>query len=376
MGSAIPPFQLRAESRGKAESPPAPAVGERAFTLSATRYVHGEMKFSIYPTPAPRKVKRFQGVALCGAMEPGRMTNKQCVEARQQRAARPGFLDSSSEFQDRSKEISGWGTLPRQKKFSRYGRQVINEAGEIAWRKHGKNGIFLTGTVPGSGDVIASTVAAYSGWLMNRVKQWFRDLFSADYSVFAVWELQTRGMLHIHICVTGTQTEILERLCQTWRKRWNGLLLELSELTGVDLFRKNERVTWKNQLQYTQQDAQWLRHNPAQYLSKYLSKSSRQTASGGVFHPSRWWSVDRKTAAEARAERVRVISGGLPLATLAAVVEGWFRKSREFFDKTFVFQNPHVEGAGGVVAFTESENSLGLIGWFEIHAEQLLKPIF
>lgn len=400
MGSANPASDLSAENRGTTRISSVPPLFEhlsvippvvhqvsdydRRYRLSLTSHCHGEMKFSIYPEPTPKKRRQHQGVSRCGAMAPrptgigntrqGYWTDARCEEARLQRKAQAPNLDSSSEFQDRVKSISGWGELPPRKIFRRYGRTVINECGEIAWRKYGKRGCFLTGTIPGSGDAIAQTVAKYSGWLMNRVKQWFRDCFTAEYSVFAVWELQKRGMLHIHVCVTSTQTGILTKLLNTWHSRWNALLLELSNKTACDLFRKNESVTWRDRLDKTQHDAQWLRQNPSRYLSKYLSKGSRKLATGAAYHPSRWWSVDRKTAAQARAERLRVLAGGVDLNTLTQTVSAWFEASKESFAKVFQFQNPKEPRCGGVVAFIDATMCGAMVDWFYEHVRSELQP--
>lgn len=360
--------QLSAESGRKFEAPAAPPVAwDRAHILKFERYVHGECRVSIYPQPQPQ---RPAAVRTCAAAELKAwmgLSAKRAEQMRQQALGRQPLLVQNAEFQDRDKEISGWGALPKKKIFRRRARRSIAEWGEIAWRKFGQSGVFLTGTVPGSGAVIAETVARYSGWLMNRVKQWFRDGFSTEYAVSAVWELQKRGMLHIHLCVLSTQKRVLERLLKEWKERWNGLLLELSKNTGVDLFRKNKWWSWQENLEATRQDAQWLIKNPARYLAKYLQKGSRDSASKSAFHPSRWWSVDRKTMAEARAERVRVLMGGYNLQELQDAAGRWFESASDYFEKVYPFDNPHWEGCGGVVAFADSEQSLNLATWFEVY---------
>lgn len=400
MGSASLTQQLGAGTRETFEGLPRPPLFEqdlapsvvakavsdydRRYRLSLTSYVHGEMKFSIYPEPQPKKRRQFQGVARAGAMEPDWMTpegvlerrwsDKRVEEARLQRRAQPGSLDSSSEFQDRSKGISGWGELPRQKTFRAYGRQMIQEAGEIAWRKFQQSGIFLTGTIPGSGAVIAQTVAMYSGWLLNRVKQWFRDGFSQDYSVFAVWELQKRGMLHIHLCVCSMEKPVLNTFLKEWKQRWNSLLLELSALSNCDVFRKNSSWTWQCSLDQTQQDAQWLSKNPSRYLSKYLSKGSRLAGTQSEFHPSRWWSVDRKTAAEARAARMRAILAGASVSELLAVVKTWFEAAQGTAERVFEFKHPEVPDCGGIVAFFDATIRGDMFEWFYEHARENFAP--
>lgn len=369
-------LQLSTTSAGELEAPRAlPLVAPLPHVLSFTRYAHGEIKLSIYPQPAPKRGKLN---TLCETTV--RDVMRQRYEPDKywavRRAPHARSLVQSLEFQEGAKEMSGYGGLPKRKTFRRYGRQVIKECGAVAWRKFGQSGIFLTGTVPGSGAVIAETVARYSGWLLNRVKQWFRDSFSEDYAVFAVWELQERGMLHIHCCVLSMEKDILSQFKREWKSRWNGLLLELTKATGVDLFRKNEHWTWQDDLDKTRQDAQWLVQDPSRYLAKYLTKDKRKACSEYEFHPSAWWSVDRKTAALARKERLRVILGGLSLQDMTSFVEEWFQNFGEGFEnvfsKVYHFTNPTWQGCGGVVMFTEPETSLAVAAFYRASVEYFL----
>ncbi|HEV7738224.1 MAG TPA: hypothetical protein VGO47_12745 [Chlamydiales bacterium] len=148
------------------------------------------------------------------------------------------------------------------------------------------------------------------------------------------------------------------------------MLLDLSNKTKIDLFRKNEHWTWKDDLENTRQDAQWLRKNPARYLAKYLSKGSRKAASDFEYHPSRWWSVDRKTAAEAKAERIRIQTGGWSLNELESISKKWFENTAEFLESIFHFENKRFTGCGGAIAFTDSEQSQALAVWFYSEIEK------
>ncbi|MBX9685888.1 MAG: hypothetical protein K2X27_04245 [Candidatus Obscuribacterales bacterium] len=365
MTSACHWLQLGTGNGGKFEGATAPPHDNAPHVLKFERFVHGEVRLSIYPQPVAWQPRRTL-TAVRGSCHPGNYAPQRAVtERRIARQVQGGLLDRSSEFQEGAKEISGWGRLPRKKIFRAYARRKIQEAGEILWRKFGRNGIFLTGTVPGSGSAIAKTVAEYSGWLMNRINQWFRDGFSMPYGTIAVWELQKRGMLHIHVCVCSADSATLARFLSQWKERWNSLLLELSRKAGIDLFQKNKNWTWADKLEKTQHDADFLKKNPARYLAKYLTKAARAAVREYEFHPSRWWSVDRKTAAQAVAERVRLLLGGMPLHELNTAAAAWFERSSECFEQIFSFGNPEYPKCGGVAAFTDSTHSLNLAAWFE-----------
>jgi hypothetical protein len=367
--------QLSTESTGKFEAPC--ALPLPPYVLSFTRYAHGEMKFSIYPPPPPAGValvsqpQELQGLERGPWSEEYRQQTKYVENMR----VRKRSLVSCEKFQDDIREIPGYGSLPRRKIFRPQARRTIRECGEIAWRKFRQSGIFATGTVPGSGALIAYIVSCYSGWLLNRVKQWYRDKFTQEYSVFAVWELQERGMLHLHLCVCSLETEKLAELAAEWKDRWNRLLLELSDKTGIDLFRKNDKWSWRDDLQATKQEAEALKKNPARYLSKYLSKGSRDECSASAFHPSRWWSVDRKTAQEARAERVRVVLGGVSLEALKGFVERFFASFGDelsrFIPTINVFSNPQWGGCGGCCCFAQAEESLEIARFFAAVSDDL-----
>lgn len=363
--SANPWEQLGKASGWTHKAPSVPPRGDLPHTLSFTRYAHGEIRVSIYPSRLHTRPARARTMAASQVRDALAASAGAVGEAQTRRAWGGKNLVQYEKFQDAIKDVSGYGGLPTHKIFSRRARRSIQEWGAIAWRKFGESGIFLTGTVPGTGALIAETVARYSGWLLNRVKQWFRDAFKSDYSVSAVWELQKRGMLHLHLCVCSNARAVLSRFIDVWKERWNALLIELSELTKVDLFRKNKYWSWQEDLKATRQDAQWLKYNPARYLAKYLSKGSRQAASDFEYHPSRWWSVDRQTASEARSERIRILLGGTNLDELKTFAASWFEDLVSNFNKIYPFDNPQFPGCGGVIAFADIADSISLSKYFE-----------
>lgn len=276
-------------------------------------------------------------------------------------------LDSREEFQDASKKRPGWGTLPRQKIFTRYGALVINEVGQVASEKYGKSGVFLTGTIPGTGRQINDTVAAWSGEMVNRVRQWFRDWFTQEFSVINVWEFQSRGMLHIHIGVFSHEKRVLEKLLREWKSRWNKLLLEISDTTGVDLFRKNERCTWRNHLHKTQHLAQWINKSINQYLATYVTKTARDTATKSAAHPSRWWGCDEKTKKEAKQRRLKAeLKGGSLLFAETTLVKLLTRFEEDLWEAD-IKEVPDVPGVKYATVILEPARSEEI--WADIYRE-------
>ena len=344
-----------------------PRVDRPAYCLSFNRYAHGEMKLSIYPQPVPKS----QHAHTCSETSWQTAVKLSAADAEHMRLSKKVSADTlvqRSELQDDREEIAGFGGLPPRKMFRAYGRTVLRETGWYAWTKFGKSGLALTLTIPGTGDLIAETVARWSGWLLNDLKQWWRDLFDEDYCDFAVWEPQDRGMLHLHVCLCARERDKLEQVRKGWKERVNNLLIRLSKDTRVDLFRKNKYWSWQENLSATRQDAQWLRQNPARYMTKYLTKSGRNECDIATFHPSRWWSVNRAAAAEARAERVRIVLGGLSVPEAVQVVGDWFTSMGapvgKVFESVFFFGNPKFQECGGMVLYAESEASADLARWW------------
>ena len=223
---------------------------------------------------------------------------------------KPVLLVKRREFQDGIEVLCGYGRLPRKSMMSRYSATAVRECSEIAVRHCGNNGIVLTATLPGSFAEGFYQVACYSGYLVSLGRQWIRDNLLGRHHVFGVWEHQERGALHLHWVVMSKDVAGLEALLAKFQPYWRKLLLELSETTKTDLFAKNADWSWRDNPDYPRCDAQWLRKNPAQYLSKYCGKEACEQLASAAFCPSRWVTLDLQTLREAVEERVRLTLGG------------------------------------------------------------------
>ena len=286
---------------------------ESTGSLNIRRKCYGKISCSISPTPQfrdriPSRSQVGDGI-LVGSQARWIERSRQRALAKSQK--RPGALDSSDEFQDTPKEIAGWGNVAKNHVFTKYGAEVVQEVLWIAKQKYDNQGVFLTGTVPLVTDIRSWVVMAYSGWIVNRLRQRLRDLFQSAYTVVHVWENTLKGKPHIHMAVISNDHGGLLSLVLNWHDYWFSILKDLTVETGVNLFErftngacKQSLMSWLPRGDATQADAQIIEKDVARYLSKYLSKAVRKESSASTYHPSRWWGVDNVTRREAKAERL------------------------------------------------------------------------
>lgn len=197
-------------------------------------------------------------------------------------------------------ERPGWGALGRQDRtFNKGTRHSLLECGAVMDMWHGRNAIVLTGTLPGSTNESNEVLARYSAYIVNRLNQHCRRAVAGELWCFYVWEWQKRGALHIHYCVASNSRDSLSRLCAGFRDFWFGLLLQLSEESGVDIFRRATGGSWRHQKNKLQADAQFVQKSVAAYFAKYAGKNYHSEVSHHLksrkltrFVPSRWagWS--------------------------------------------------------------------------------------
>lgn len=201
-------------------------------------------------------------------------------------------LDIIDEFRQNTalRSKGGWGKLSRPTAFTRNARHRLLEAGAIVDKDCGRDAWEITLTVPGSGREVMETVAAHSGWLMDRLLREVRR--AGCHYWFYVWEWQKRGMLHLHLLIAGQQS-FTKTLAHTMEYNWWELLLDLSEKVGIDLFRKNNRTTWRSSSHKWQSHTAQVYKSVAAYFSKYAGKAASSKPKGFSPHnppcPSRWW---------------------------------------------------------------------------------------
>lgn len=215
-------------------------------------------------------------------------------------------LDIISEFQQRSLKVKnrgGWGFSPRVTAFGRNARHRLLEAGAIMDKLYGKQVCEVTCTVPGSTKEAFRTVSQWSGWIMNRLTQIVRRSTHAP-GWFYVWELQKRGALHLHFAIGCSNLRDAVSLAQEIEFKWFEVLLELKDKSNVDVFRKNERWTWRDFPKEWRSHVLPVYKSVAAYFSKYVGKQSNTlTRNNKAFCPARWWGSSANIKREIDNER-------------------------------------------------------------------------
>jgi hypothetical protein len=153
--------------------------------------------------------------------------------------------------------------------------------------------LFFTGTIPGTGAAQYEAIANWSSWIVHRLKAWVGRRLQSKWDFYA-WELQKRGALHIHYAVHAPDPQIRFEIRSEIKNEWIRLLQQVSEKTGVDVFRNTKRgFSHADNLGMVQADCQEVEKSVGAYLGKYLSKATSGKNSTGVFAPCRWWGVSR-----------------------------------------------------------------------------------
>lgn len=191
--------------------------------------------------------------------------------------------------------LPGHGRSPRFQKFSIYGRRQIVRAGGALQRLIGHDKcLFLTLTHPGSTKVSMKAIADYSGMIVRLFQAWISRHIPNKLSIYT-WEWQRRGALHLHMVLGCPDKEKGEWLRSHLQEEWIRILDRVSEESGVDVYRKNEGFSWTSDKSVVKVDAQWCEKDVAGYLSKYVSKATKNNhfLKASHFCPSRWYGVSR-----------------------------------------------------------------------------------
>lgn len=225
-------------------------------------------------------------------------------------------LDISSKSETRNHSAlethkPGWGALPRDRVFSKRGRNKMLRAGGVFNKDSIKPSevLFLTGTLPGSTPEAYETIAKYSAFLVHSLKAWLNKRVPYKFDLY-VWEHQKRGALHLHYAIWIPDKAVGESVRRSFPAYWCHLLKRVSLESGVDLFDTGRGYSWINAIAEKNQIAQWCEKDVSRYLSKYVSKGARAVTRNvtGKFHcPSQWYGVSRplqKRLRELSVERI------------------------------------------------------------------------
>lgn len=224
----------------------------------------------------------------------------------------PPLLDYSSELENqRRARLSGYGELPiRLTKFGNEAKRSIQRAARAldGVVENPSDILFLTGTLPGSGQEQFLAMAEWSSWIVHRLKAWIANYVPGKMD-FYCWELQKRGALHLHYAVHCPDEGDSQFILEGFKSQWIRLLDEVSEKTGVDLYLNAVRgFSHAPNKEVVQAKAERVLKGVGNYLGKYLSKSTQGTSRRGVFAPCRWWGVSRPLRELEKSERMENVT--------------------------------------------------------------------
>ncbi len=208
---------------------------------------------------------------------------------------------------------------PKIKKFTAHGRQMLLAAAG-ALIKDGfvpQDFYFFTGTIPGSTVGVAKAFSTQTRYALNRLKQYLRD--NGFELTFNVWEWQKRQktgrallplMLHLHLVIVdeGCSSFPISELGQRLHDKWLDILDDISEITGVNLYERHEKIGGgfhhRNSQAVTDNCTKTVQceKDPSAYLSKYMGKGCLAGDADFIrlheeknilFPPSSWWSISK-----------------------------------------------------------------------------------
>lgn len=201
-----------------------------------------------------------------------------------------------SEGEQKSLLKPGYGGECKRTKFGLYAkRQLLRVGGAIdKMDSTPQNGLFLTGTLPGSTHAAKLAIAKWSAYLVHRLKAWIAKYVHQKLD-FYVWERQKRGALHLHYYLYVPDSVVRDRIREGFKAQWIRLLETVSAKSGIDLFRKNENYTHRGRPDAIQAYAQEVTKSVAAYLAKYCSKEASNSTNtrNSSYYPSRWWGASR-----------------------------------------------------------------------------------
>lgn len=265
----------------------------------------------------------------------------------------PPLLDYSSELEDRGRaRLSGYGELAiRTTKFGNEAKRSIQRCARAldGIVETPRDILFLTGTLPGSGQEQFLAMAQWSSWVVHRLKAWVSEYCPGKMD-FYCWELQKRGALHLHYAVHCPDEVNSQYILDNFKKQWIRLLDAVSEKTGVDLYLNAVRgFSHRPNKEVVQAKAERVLKGIGNYLGKYLSKSTQGVSRQGVFAPCRWWGVSRPLRELEKSERVEDVRFFMSQSQWHSVYEDCVKWLSMAGDVCHEWKNQIIPGKGAVI---------------------------
>lgn len=267
----------------------------------------------------------------------------------------------------------GWGLLsPKWKNFTQKAKRQLRYGAGAMEREFGIDKCFFaTLTLPGSTNEATRVIAQWSGYIMNRIQTWIGDNFvhsDGKKYVIGVVELQKRGALHWHFLVALESFFYYEKFAKALEEFWYNILCELSEKSGVNLFKSHYGYDHKLDWQGIKDRAvrtERVKKSVSNYLAKYISKNEYRNVTE-VVYKSRRCKVYPPSAWYARSEDViKLITKHtilLPLHPVApSLLDEIFEFTKDIFNSfgfwTVEILNPFTKQKVGVLARGKYEDA-------------------
>lgn len=182
---------------------------------------------------------------------------------------------------------------------SRLNRAVyIDPKFEKPWKT-----LFGTFTIPGGTKEVFKATSLASGYIIERFTNWLRDNLQDGMYVW-VWETQKKGRPHIHVMFRLNGDKYIQNFYRAARKFWNGLMDDVSDATGVDMWARAEGGTLRGSGTSAHVNFTPVKHTYAAYMSKYISKTKTKGGGKNGWWPGRWWGVSAALRSEVMLHRL------------------------------------------------------------------------
>jgi hypothetical protein len=90
------------------------------------------------------------------------------------------------------------------------------------------------------------------------------------------------------MAIGSTNSHLAKNISETIEAKWFDLLLELRDITGIDVF-ANRQGTWRNSPQHWQSHVATIEKSLAAYFAKYASKDKDTNTNQVRYYPRTWW---------------------------------------------------------------------------------------
>lgn len=154
--------------------------------------------------------------------------------------------------------------------------------------------VFLTGTLPASTHAAYRAMAVHAGFMVKTLNDWVSRTIKSEYW-FYVWELQTRGALHLHYCAYVPNATLRANLIADFPKKWAAIIDSVGERESIDMWERFDGTTHARNKSVLQAYAQEVRSSVAAYMAKYCSKGTGMDdiPAQCQYYPKRWWGASR-----------------------------------------------------------------------------------